>query len=91
LAQVLDRLAAGLRSDDEARAEVTAALGPPRATAKMLAVLPVFGLVLGSSMGARPIDFLLHTGPGLGCLLGGVCLALLGVSWVERLATAAEL
>nr|MBA3310273.1 type II secretion system F family protein [Nocardioidaceae bacterium] len=67
LAGVLDRVAAGLRADDEARAEVTAALGPPRATAKMLAVLPVFGLALGASMGARPLQFLLHTNVGVGC------------------------
>lgn len=90
LGVVLDRVAAGMRSDEEARAEVVAALGPPRATAKMLAVLPVFGLGLGVSMGARPVQFLLRTGAGLLCLTLGVCLALLGVWWVERLASAAE-
>ncbi len=90
LAVVLERVAAGLRSDDEARAEVVAALGPPRATAKMLAVLPVFGLGLGMSMGAQPIQFLLHTGVGALCLILGVSLALVGVFWVERLALAAE-
>jgi tight adherence protein B len=90
LAVVLERTAAGLRTDDEARSEVVASLGPPRATAKMLAVLPVFGLALGSSMGARPVDFLLHTGAGLACLLVGVTLAGLGVAWVEKLASSAE-
>jgi tight adherence protein B len=90
LAGVLERIAAGLRSDDDARAEVVACLGPVRATAKMLAVLPVFGLALGSSMGARPTAFLVSTGPGLACLGLGVALALVGVFWVERLAAAAE-
>lgn len=90
LAGVLDRVAAGLRADDEARSEVTAALGPPRATAKMLAVLPVFGLALGASMEARPLQFLLHTDVGVACLATGVVLALGGVLWVERLATTAE-
>lgn len=90
LAVVLEKVAAGLRSDDDARSEVIAALGPPRATAKMLAALPLFGLALGGSMGAHPLQFLLHTGPGLGCLLLGVVLALLGVFWVERLAGAVE-
>ena len=90
LADVLERIAAGLRSDDDARAEVTACLGPVRATAKMLAVLPVFGLALGSSMGAQPMAFLVSSGPGLACLGLGVTLACVGVFWVERLATAAE-
>ncbi len=91
LASVLERIAAGLRDDDEARSEVLASLGPPRATAKMLAVLPAFGLALGSSMGARPIAFLLNTGVGLVCLFLGLLLAGLGVVWVERLASSAEI
>ncbi|MGI8578403.1 MAG: type II secretion system F family protein [Nocardioidaceae bacterium] len=90
LALVLERVAAGLRSDDDARSEVIAALGPPRATAKMLAALPLFGLALGVSMDAHPVQFLFHTGAGLGCLGLGVLLALLGVVWVERLAAAVE-
>ncbi len=90
LADVLDRVANGLRSDAEARAEVTAALGPPRATAKLLAALPLFGLGLGVSMGAHPVAFLLGSGIGITCLGGGVMLAFLGVLWVEHLADAAE-
>lgn len=90
LAVVLARVAAGLRSDEEARAEVTAALGPPRATAKMLAVLPLFGIALGVSMGAHPVGFLVETGPGAFCLGTGTALALGGLWWVERLASAAE-
>jgi len=90
LAEVLDQVAAGLRSDDDARAEVVAALAPPRATAKMLACLPLFGLGLGASMDAHPVDFLLRTDLGLVCLGAGVLLALLGVWWVERMAAAAE-
>ena len=90
LAEVLEHVAAGLRSDDDARAEVVAALAPPRATAKMLACLPVFGLGLGVSMDAHPVDFLLRTDLGLMCLGAGVLLALLGVWWVERMAAAAE-
>ncbi|MDX6298507.1 MAG: tight adherence protein [Nocardioidaceae bacterium] len=90
-AGVLERVAAGLRSDEDARAEVEAALGPPRATAKMLAVLPLFGLGLGSSMGADPVGFLVASQWGLGCLLVGIVLSLAGLWWVERLAVSAEL
>lgn len=90
LADVLDRIAAGLRSDEDARAEVVAALAAPRATAKMLAALPIFGLGLGYSIYADPLDFLLHTTVGLGCLGAGVTLALVGLSWVEHLADAVD-
>lgn len=90
LGVVLARVAAGLRSDEEARAEVTAALGPPRATAKMLAVLPLFGIALGMSMGANPLAFLLQTTAGVICLAAGTALAVAGLWWVERLAGAAE-
>jgi tight adherence protein B len=90
LAGVLERIAAGLRSDEDARAEVVACLGPVRATAKLLAVLPVFGLALGSSMGARPVSFLVSTGAGVACLGGGLVLVSVGVLWVERLASSAE-
>lgn len=90
LAAVLERVAASLRSEEEARAEVMAALGPPRATAKMLAVLPLAGIAMGESMGSAPVSFLLGTAWGLGCLAAGVVLALAGVWWVELLASAAE-
>lgn len=90
LAAVLERTAASLRSEEDARAEVTAALGPPRATAKMLAGLPLAGIAMGESMGAHPASFLLGTSWGLACLAAGIVLALTGIWWVEALATAAE-
>lgn len=90
LTAVLERLAQGLRSDDDARAEVEATLGPPRATAKMLAVLPLFGIGLGMSIGADPVSFLVGTPWGLACLSAGVLLSLVGLWWVEQLASGAE-
>ena len=90
LAGVLDRVTDGLRHEADAAAEVAAALGPPRATARMLMVLPALGVGLGMSMGAQPLRFLLTTGIGVTCLLGGAALAIAGVLWVERLAAAAE-
>lgn len=90
MADVLDQIATGLRSDNEARAELTAALAPPRATAKLLAGLPVFGLGLGVSMGGDPLAFLLGTTAGLVCLATGIVLALVGVWWVERMADAVD-
>jgi tight adherence protein B len=90
LAAVLDRVADALRAEQSAAAEVTAGLGPPRATARMLAVLPAFGLALGGTIGGDPVGFLLGTLAGNLCLLLGAGLAVLGVWWVERLAAGVE-
>src|SRR5207247_7826179 len=61
LSAVLDRVADGLRNREDARLETESALGPPRATARMLAVLPAFGVLLGTAMGAAPLAFLTQT------------------------------
>ncbi|MGH3471012.1 MAG: type II secretion system F family protein [Nocardioidaceae bacterium] len=90
LASVLERVAVALRAEQDAQAEVVASLAAPRATAKMLAVLPMFGIALGFSLGVNPLAFLVQTTPGICCLLAGVTLAFAGLWWVERLATAAE-
>lgn len=90
LASVLERVGVALRDDEEAHSEVASALGPPRATAKMLAVLPLFGLGLGASTGANPVRFLVGTTLGVGCLVAGLVLAAAGLWWVERLAAAVE-
>jgi tight adherence protein B len=88
LAAVLDRIGDGLRDQRAARAEVESALEPPRATARMLAVLPLFGILLGTAMGAGPLSFLIGTPAGRVCLMVGALLALAGIAWVERLARA---
>jgi tight adherence protein B len=88
LAVVLDRASDALRSDQAAVREVEASLGPPRATARMLAALPLLGLLLGAGIGGDPLAFLLGSAAGNGCLVVGSGLALLGVWWVERLAEA---
>ncbi|MGW5364864.1 type II secretion system F family protein [Actinopolymorpha pittospori] len=90
LAGALDRIAHGLRAEERLRQEVATALAAPRATARMLACLPLLGLGLGASTGANPFDFLFGTPIGLGCLVVGSTLAGLGLLWVERLARRAE-
>lgn len=90
LAGVVEQVVAGIRDDDAARGEVEASLGPPRATARLLALLPVAGVALGSSIGADPLRVLVFTGFGHVCLGLGVLLALLGLLWVERIAAAVE-
>jgi tight adherence protein B len=89
-ASVVDGLAAALRDEEAHRAEVMAQLAGPRATARLLAVLPVLGLAMGGSLGAHPLPFLFGTLPGLACLILGAGLDALGLWWTRRLVVAAE-
>jgi tight adherence protein B len=90
MARVLDRLGEGLRDERDAQREVQAGLGPAKATARLMAVLPLFGLVMGMNMGSDPVHVLLDTLPGSMCLSAGAALACAGVNWVDRIATRAE-
>jgi len=91
LAQAVERIAVTLQAEEALRREVRAQLAGPRATARMLAGLPALGLLLGAALGARPLEVLLHTVYGVGCLVAGILLAAAGVVWIDRLARAAEL
>lgn len=83
VATVLDGLGAAMDHDEELRQELDAALAGPRASMVMLAVLPVFGLVLGQGMGADPAGLLVHRPVGWGLLGGGVILDAAGVGLVR--------
>lgn len=90
LATAVARVAAAGRADDDQRRQVAAELAGPRATARLLALLPVAGLGLGSLLGAGPVRVLLSTPLGLACLGAGAALDLLGLWWTARIARAAE-
>lgn len=90
LAAALDRLAAALRAEADQRDDLRAQLAGPRSTAGLLALLPVFGVVLGAGLGARPAQILLHTPTGLLCLLVGGSLEWAGLAWTARIIRAAE-
>jgi tight adherence protein B len=89
LADGLDRLAASLAAEQRRRADVAAQLAGPRASAAVLAALPLCGLALAGSLGARPVPFLLGTPYGLACLVAGLALDAAGVWWVRRITRAA--
>ncbi|MEV6191214.1 type II secretion system F family protein [Streptomyces sp. NPDC051920] len=90
LAAGLDRLEAALRAERDQRADIRAQLAGSRSTASMLAGLPALGLLLGTALGADPLHVLLHTGPGLGCLLVGGVLEGVGLWWALRIVRGAE-
>jgi tight adherence protein B len=85
LADLLDRVDADLRAGQRLRLTVRAQTAGAQATSVLLAGLPVVGLALGASMGADPVDQLLHTPVGAGCGLGAVVLQCAGLAWTARL------
>lgn len=85
----VDRLAEGLRAAEAQRRQVAAELAGPRATALLLAALPVGGIALAAALGADPLRVLLHTPAGVACLTAGLALDGLGLLWTSRLVTRA--
>lgn len=89
-ALLLDEVGAALVQEAEARAERQAALAGPRTTVRVLAWLPLLGLLLGAALGADPWTVLLDGGAGSGLLLAGAALTWAGRRWTHRYLRAAE-
>ena len=64
-------------------------LAGPRASAAMLAALPLLGLALGAAMGADPIGALTGSLAGLALGAAGIVLDALGILWMVRIVAAA--
>jgi tight adherence protein B len=64
---------------------VTAKLAGARATASILAALPVLGVLLGQLIGAQPLRFLLGGHAGGWLLVLGTTLACGGLLWADRI------
>ena len=90
LAPALSRLMRGLRAEQTHRRDLSATLAAPRATARLLALLPTVGILMGTGLGVDPLGLLLGTPVGALLLATGGGLALLGLVWTDRLARAAD-
>lgn len=84
-APILDRVAETLRTEEKIAREAAMALATARSTARLLAVLPGIGILMGKGIGGDPIAFLLGGVPGLVCLTLGITLEILGLLWTRRL------
>ncbi|CAN5708167.1 hypothetical protein BH09ACT8_BH09ACT8_44350 [soil metagenome] len=62
-----------------------AGMAGARATAAILAALPVLGVVLGQLIGAAPVAFLTGGGVGGALLIVGVALLCAGLWWADRI------
>lgn len=90
LANAVERLVEGARSAADVRVQLEAHLAAPRATARLLATLPLLGLLLGLSLGGDPLSWLLGSPAGRACLAAGLALTGLGLWWTGRIAARAE-
>ncbi|GBE67413.1 hypothetical protein MFM001_38750 [Mycobacterium sp. MFM001] len=66
-------------------ASVAASMAGARATAAILASLPLLSVLLGQAIGARPVAFLLGGHAGGWLLVVGVTLACAGLLWSDRI------
>jgi tight adherence protein B len=85
LAGVVGAVEDDLRARLHAEQELRSAVAGPRASATVLAGLPVLGLLMGSGVGADPWRVLTTTGTGTVLLVLGVALELAGTTWSARL------
>jgi len=85
LAELLDAVRRELSGRTRFRRRTEAGLAGARATAAVLAALPLLGIALGQAVGAAPIALLLgSTGGGL-LLLVGTVLVCAGLAWSGRI------
>lgn len=89
-AAAVSRLAASARAAEAVRVDLEGELAGPRATARILVLLPLIGVGFGIMLGSDPLSWLLLSVPGLGCLACGATLTAVGALWTGRIAASVE-
>ncbi|MDS2171127.1 hypothetical protein Q7C18_00245 [Nesterenkonia sp. CL21] len=90
LSRLVEELAATLDDDGEAAAAIASAAAGPRLTQRVLAGLPLGGVLVGQLIGADAVAVLLGSALGAACLVAGAVLMVLGMLWSRRMIQAVE-
>lgn len=91
LIDVLDAVRRDVDAGIRFAGRLHARMAGPRASATVLATLPVVGLLLGEAMGAQPVGVLASSIAGQGLLVVGGSLIAAGTIWCARLTGRATL
>ena len=83
LAEVLQQLCDGEARSRDVRRTLQVELAGPRATARLMSLLPVLGLGLGVLLGANPLEWLTTSPVGLAVLAAGIATNVLGYRWIR--------
>jgi tight adherence protein B len=88
LSVAVSRLADSLRAGADAEAQLAGEVAAVRTSARLLAGLPLLGLLIGQWIGAEPVAWLTGSWVGRAVLLTGVALQLLGMAWLRHMVAA---
>lgn len=88
LSVAVSRLADSLRAGADAEAQLAGEVAAVRTSARLLAGLPLLGLLIGQWIGADPLAWLTGSWVGRAVLLTGVALQLLGMAWLRHMVAA---
>lgn len=83
LADVLQQLCQGEARSREVQRTLQVELAGPRATARLMSLLPLLGIALGMMLGASPLEWLTTTPIGLAVLASGIGANIAGYRWIR--------
>lgn len=90
LAVTIERLALGVKSQLELEATLNSELAAPRATGRLLSLLPLVGIAMGYMLGADPLAWFVGSMGGAVTLILAVALTGVGALWSRRIVQRVE-